>query len=509
MLHPFFLAAYPVLFLFAQNTADQLSFDPVWLPLALALGGTAVLLGVATLAFRNLHQGGIATSVLVVAFFAYGHVWNVVGQVVGSPLVLLAAWAVIVGAGLALAARLGARARSWTGGLNLLAAIPLVLTLIPLGQFAISRGAAGAVLSPVAGMLEEADDGAKPDIYYLVFDRYAGSPALEKYFDFDNEPFFRELEERGFTVARNSVSNYVKTSLSLTSSLEMDYLDEEALNAEARDPADQEVINRRFQGRLAVPSELKGQGYRFILVPSWWPPTATNVDADLTFGYEGPSEFTLALLDTTLFTAFSGPREEIDPYSMDQLRNSTLHQIRRMREVPSLPGPKFVMAHFLIPHPPTLFDRDGTGFEGAETSLSPTEKYTRQVEFTNSQILEIVDAIRAAPSDEEPVIVLQADEGPFPDRYAANGDTFKWADATPEELEIKFRILNAVYLGGHDAAAAGFHDAITPVNEFRVVFNDIFDAGLPMLEERVYAHTDYKHFYDFIDVSDRIPGWPD
>lgn len=509
VLHPFLLAAYPVLFLFAQNTADQLTFDPMWLPLALALGGAAITLGVTTLGFRNVHQAGIATTVLVGAFFWFGHVWNLVGDALGTPLILLAVWAVAIGAGVMLAVRLGSRARSWTSGLNLLAAIPLVLTLIPLGEFAVSRGAAGGMLNPVSGVLEGAEDRARPDIYYLVFDRYAGSPALEKYFDFDNEPFLRELEERGFSVARNSVANYVKTSLSLTSSLEMEYLDEEALRADANHPGDQGVINRRFQGRLAVPSELKSQGYRFVMVPSWWPPTASNVDADLILDYDGPSEFALALLDTTLVSAFTAPRADLDPFSMEELRNYTLHQLEQMHEVPGLPGPKFVMAHFLIPHPPTLFDRDGTGFEGEETRLSAVEKYTRQVEFTNSQILDIIDEIRSQPSDEEPIIVLQADEGPFPQRYAANGETFKWADATADELEIKFRILNAVHLGGRDPEAFGFHDAITPVNEFRVVFNAVFDAGLPLLEERVYAHADYRHFYDFIDISDRISGWPD
>jgi hypothetical protein len=508
VLHPFLLAAYPVLFLFAENTADQLSFDPVWLPLALAVGGAAIALGLLTLAYRNLHQAGIATTVLVAAFFSFGHVWNLVGETIGTPLILLAAWAIAIGAGLALATRLGWRARSWTGPLNVLAAIALVLALIPLGEFAISRGAAGAVLNPVTGLLDEAAQDARPDIYYLVFDRYAGSPALEQHYGFDNEPFLRELEERGFAVARNSVANYVKTSLSLTSSLEMEYLDEDALQAAARDPADQGVINRRFQGHLAVPAELKSQGYRFVMVPSWWPPTASNVDADLILGYEGPSEFALALLDTTLVSAFTAPRAELDPFSMDQLRNYTLHQLEQMHEVPALPGPKFVMAHFLIPHPPNLFDRDGSGFEGDEASLSGKEKYARQVEFTNSQILEIIDEIRSQPSEDEPIIILQADEGPFPERYAANGETFQWADATAEELEIKFRILNAVHLGGRDAEAAGFHDAITPVNEFRVVFNAVFDAGLPILDERVYAHADYQHFYDFIEVSDRIPGWP-
>lgn len=506
VLHPVLLAAYPVLFLFAQNTADQLSFDPLWLPLAAAVGGGLAVFLVMVIVFADLDRAGIAASVVIVAFFSFGHAWNLVGETIGSQAVLLAVWGGLVILGIAVAWRLGSRARAATAPLNLLAAIPLVLTLIGLGDFAISRTLGGGPLPPAGGLLE-ADAAERPDIYYLVFDRYAGSPALERHYGFDNEPFLRELEERGFVVARDSVANYIKTNLSLTSSLEMEYLDADELNAAATSPADQGPINRRFQDRLTIPAELKQLGYEFVLVPSWWPPTASNVDADVTLQYQGASEFTLALLETTVLSAFTGPREEVDPFSMNELRNYTLHQLDQMLELPALPGPKFVMAHFLIPHPPNLFDRDGRPFEGESARLSGPEKYVRQVEFTNSQILRIIDAITAGPGGEEAVIVLQADEGPFPERYAANGETFRWADATPEELEIKLRILNAVRIPGADAEAAGFHPSITPVNEFRVVFNAVFGAGLPMLPDRSYAHTDYRHFYDFLEVTDRIPGW--
>jgi hypothetical protein len=508
VIHPFLLAAYPVLFLFAQNTSDQLTFDPLWVPLGAAILGSVVVFLVMIIVFADLDRAGIATSVLVVAFFSFGHAWNLVGETIGSQGILLGIWGALVVVGLLAAWRLGRRAIGATAPLNLLAAIPLAFTLVGLGDFAISRGAAGAILDPVNGVLDPAEE-ARPDIYYLIFDRYAGSPALERHFGFDNEPFLRELEERGFFVARDSIANYPKTNLSLTSSLEMEYLDPDALNAAATSPADQGPINRRFQGRLAVPAALKELGYDFVLVPSWWPPTASNVDADLTLRYEGASEFTLALLETTLWTALAGPTEEADPFSMGELRNYTLHQIEQMVAVPRLPGPKFVMAHFLIPHPPNLFDRDGRPFKGETARLSTEEKYLRQLEFTNSQILRILDAIDAQPSAEEPVIILQSDEGPFPERYAANGETFAWADATPAELEIKYRILNALRIPGVDPEEIGLTPSITPVNEFRVVFNAVFDAGLPLLPERIWAHTDYRNFYEFFEVTDRIPGWPD
>ena len=506
VLHPFLLAAYPVLFLFAQNSADQLSLDPVWLPLGVALAGAASILVLWTGVFRDVDRAGIATSVVVAAFFTFGHVRNLLEGSIASEQLLLATWIGLVVAGLVVAWRLGRRARDITAPLNLLAALALAFTMIGLGDFVVSRGAA-AVLSPVSGLLDRGEDD-RPDVYYLVFDRYAGSPALDRHFGFDNEPFLRQLEERDFFVARNSVANYVKTNLSLTSTLQMEYLDADALTAAAATPADQGPINRAFQGRLTVPASLKELGYRFVLVPSWWPPTARNTDADLTLQYEGPSEFVLALLDTTMVSAFTGPREEVDPFSSSELRKYTLHQIDRMLEVPaSVTGPKFVMAHVLIPHPPNLFDRDGEPFRGDAARLSAAEKYVRQVEFTNSQILRMIDAIRAAPGGDDAAIIVQADEGPFPPRYAANGETFRWEEATAAELEIKFRILNAVRLPGTDPEAAGARDSMTPVNQFRIVFNALFDAGLPLLPDRVFAHADYRHFYDMLEVTDRIPDW--
>lgn len=507
VLHPVLFAAYPVLFLFANNAADQVSFDALWLPLGFATGGAVVLLGLMMLAFRDVHRGGLAATLLVVAFFAFGHVWNLVGAAIGNRQALLVAWIVAVVAGLVLVWRSRPQtARSATGPLNLLAAIPLVITMVSLGDFVVNRSAAGAVIASVGGLLA-GDDRPQPDIYYLVFDRYAGSPTLERHFGFDNEPFLQELESRGFFVARNSVANYVKTNLSLTSTLNMEYLDAKGLADRARAPDDQGVINRDFQGRLVVPSSLKELGYEFVLIPSWWSPSAGNVDADVTLRYEGVSEFSLALYETTLLSAVTAPLEEADPFSMDELRNYTLHQLQQMVEAQAIGGPKFVFAHVLLPHPPNLFNRDGGPFEGDETSLSEDEKYLRQVEFANSEILRMLDEIEARDGDNPAIVVIQADEGPFPDRYRENGDTFRWDDATPEEMEIKFRILNAVRLPGVDASDVGFREGMTPVNTFRIVFNVLLDAGLPLLPDRVYAHRDLRHYYDFIEITDRIPGW--
>ncbi|MFN2419347.1 MAG: sulfatase-like hydrolase/transferase, partial [Candidatus Limnocylindria bacterium] len=477
-------------------------------PLAAAIGGAAVLLLIGWAFFGDVHRAGIAASVLVAAFFSFGHAWNIAGEFLGQQSILLAVWGLLIAAGLLAAWRVRSRARTMTAYLNLLVAIPLAFTLVDLGEFMVTRGLPGVVLESVDGLLD-GEDGQRPDIYYLVFDRYAGSPALDRHFGFDNEPFLQELEARGFYVARDSVANYPKTALSLTSTLDMEYLDGDALNAEAVAPADQGPINRRLGNRLLVPFSLKEVGYEFVLIPSWWPPAATNVDADFTLAYDGTPEFSLALLETTMVGAMTGPPGEVDPLSASELPKYTLHQLDRLREAHQLAGPQFIFAHFIIPHPPYLFDRDGSSVTPAEAATrSDEDEYLRQLEFTNAQILMLVDEIQAGASSNGAAIIIQADEGPFPERYAANGDTFRWEEASAAELEIKYRILNAFYLPGVDAEAVGLSPSITPVNSFRVAFNALFDADLPLLPDHVYAHTDYQHFYDFIEVTDRIPSWP-
>ena len=45
-----------------------------------------------------------------------------------------------------------------------------------------------------------------PDIYYVVFDRYASAATLKEAFDFDNTEFLRYLSDKGFYVASESRS---------------------------------------------------------------------------------------------------------------------------------------------------------------------------------------------------------------------------------------------------------------------------------------------------------------
>ena len=69
-------------------------------------------------------------------------------------------------------------------------------------------------------VLGEAPAGA-PDVYLIVLDGHARADKLEAVFGYDAGPFLDELGARGFEVAPASRSNYLLTSQSLPSLLNM------------------------------------------------------------------------------------------------------------------------------------------------------------------------------------------------------------------------------------------------------------------------------------------------
>src|SRR5207344_3666720 len=128
-------------------------------------------------------------------------------------------------------------------------------------------------------------------------------------------------------------------------------------------------------------------------------------------------------------------------------RAHTLFEFDQVAGAADLPGPTYVFAHFLVPHPPYMFNADGTqpsDEQVAERGIRAS--YVEQLRWTNERLLSLLDELLAVPSSEQPIIVVQADEGPYPPRYEADQEGFPWLEATPDEVQEKFGILNAFHL---------------------------------------------------------------
>jgi hypothetical protein len=358
-----------------------------------------------------------------------------------------------------------------------------------------SASPAGGSASPPPGIDASA---SRPDIYYLIFDRYGGPETLERVYDFDNEPFLAALEDRGFTFAPDAWANYFKTALSLTSSLSMDYLDPTRFPADA---AGFDLVYQALREPLPVPATLTAIGYEYIHVASYWPPTETNADADIVVRYGDATEFEAAVRATTALSLLEEPHpEDEDPETIpfpDLARETTLFAFEAVEDAARRPGPTYVFAHILVPHPPYVFNADGTMPTAAESEeRTEEEKYRAQLAWANGRILAMVDRLLDVPANEQPIIILQGDEGPFPARYRTTGGGFAWFTATEDEVAQKFGILNALHLPGVDPEASGFTDHTSPVNNFRIVMNAYFGADLPLLPDVAFLSRDHGLPYE-------------
>jgi hypothetical protein len=159
-----------------------------------------------------------------------------------------------------------------------------------------------------------------------------------------------------------------------------------------------------------------------------------------------------------------------------------------------------VVLHLLVPHHPYAFDRDG-GFVSREEENRRTrsENYASQVLAANLMIRRLVDGVlERSPSP--PVIILQGDEGPYP--LGTEDASFQWLRAGAEILRERSGILNAYYLPGDGAKR--LHPHISPVNSFRVVFNEYLGTRLPILPDRTIGHLSDRQPYAFADVTDVV-----
>ena len=492
-LHPLLLAAYAVLFLYASNLseADLGQMLPV---LILVLGVVGALLLAGALVLRDALRAAVLLSAAVAWFFGYRHVAVITDglPIEGQPVQL--AWLALGLGAVLLAWRNGRAMHIATRGLNALGlALVLValVTIVPyeMGQVGRARSDTGPLPSPGAG-----DEGERRDIWFLVFDRYGSAESLELNYGIE-DALTPWVATRGFHVTPDARANYARTRLSLASILNLDYLDQ------LRGRPVAELLQDHAVGRF-----LKDLGYRYVHIGSEYQPTRASPLADVSRSLYQTSDFATALFDSSLASEIVERLGPLEPRRQRQVDWGRF-AFQALEEARAEPGPKFVFAHLLLPHPPYVFDADGRVLSDEEASQRPTsELYEGQLTYLNSQIKALVERLLAVSDDERPIIVLTADEGPYPKRYEGDplmkgpDPDFDWSTGTEEELRIKFGILHAMYLPG--PSPMDVPASITSVNTFRYLFSRYFDADLPLLETRTLVPMGPDQ--ELVDVTERL-----
>jgi hypothetical protein len=511
-LHPILFAAYPVLFLYAQNLNDVTTREVVN-PLQQALAwGIVATLCFGLVFLLDFRRGALVASFAIIFWYTYGHVANLLLGQHPSTNELLFGW-LVVGIVVVVAA-VFASSRVIGGITSLANVIAIVLVVITGIQLIPSLATKPAAASgPHAGGVLVPGDR---DVYWFIFDRYGSQTSLD-YFAGTNNPLQDFLRSRGFYVADLAHANYSRTTTSITGTIGMNYFTDIAAQ-QGPDSTNLQPLYAVIQ-HSPVAEFLESRGYKFINNGSWFGPTQVIGDADentYTTDPNADTDFSVILDQTT----FSPVLANLLPHSTpiipqtDQIHiNSAELQERVLARIPDEPSPKFVFSHILLPHPPYVFNPDGSyPTQQEQKTRTEAQAMNDQLVYTNAFIHTEVDRLLSVSDDQKPIIIIQADEGPYTYRYNQDKEGFDWTHATPEELETKFGIMNAMYFPETPATGSPqLYQSISSVNTFRLLFDDFYGQHLPLLPDITYAASGFSHVYDQIDITDLLPslksGW--
>jgi hypothetical protein len=509
-LHPFLFAAASVFRFYAANLRESYLSDAVT-ALAAALAAALVLFLAFGAAFRSLGaKAAILASAAVVTGLFYVEIVDAVNWYAGVSLSSVAAMPIMLAA-LAMVSIAVAWPRiDFTPANAVLNGIAIMIFVVPAWQVASHQWKAGG--ASIRSVLDEAAHAAEaspaarlaatkntPDIYYFIFDRYASQSVLADYYGFDNSDLIGFLEDKGFYVASNSRANYLKTAHSLASTFHMDYLDFLAEDPRSRIGDWHPIYDKLRDHRVG--RFLKSHGYNFIQIGSWWGPTQYNTHADENHTF-GLSDFNFWYLRKTIAAPTLKAVAPDSSYArLLQWNNSQCQrvprQIKKVKEIGTRSEMTFVFAHILVPHDPYVFSADGRCLSDEMEQRTEQEGYIEQVRYANALIKDFVSSLLATDGP-KPIIIIQADEGPFPARYL--DDSRSWRDATVDELKAKMGILNAFYFP--DGDYRDLDPQITSVNTFRILFDKYFGTKFGRLPDRIFAFPDISKIYDFYDITD-------
>ena len=452
------------------------------------------------LLIKDKMKSGLIISLGLVLFFSYGHFLNVLRDVViedfviGRHRYLLSSFGIIFAIGVYSILKTKKNFSDFTTIANVIAIVILLVSISNMFVYALEnsdndRSVLNNRFNYEDGLPASLDD--TPNVYYIILDGYSSSKALKNVFDFDNQYFVSQLNERGFYVAENSHSNYANTFLSLTSSLNMEYVNY------FTDVVGVDSSDRKLSYQLYSDNNIMNifKSFNYTLVSSH-----PFSDVITLSGYEictySPFASQLQVLlwkSTILFPIFTINAEHFyaDRVLCQFSELSSLHN--------STKEPFFAYMHFLLPHSPYVFNPSGNLKEFQINSVSTLEErklgYTDQVQFANKKVIETIDKI-LLESNSSPIIILQGDHGSGTLIKAVDAN---WYNINDESITERMSIFNAYYLPDQNTGL--IYDSITPVNSFRLVLNAHFNANYELLEDKSYF-SDYVHPYNFTDVTE-------
>ena len=371
----------------------------------------------------------------------------------------------------------------------------------------------------------------KPDIYYIVLDRYTNETVLKDQFAYDNSNFINNLRQMNFNVNEYAYSNYPVTSMSISSTLNANYTNN-IVSKYKNDQIQSRTLYHNLIRQSSVAKALKDNGYKFY-----------QIGAD----YSASSKAPMADVDLTSsnsLSVFNSPTRKLTPFEYMEFNKSIYRQLfkvtfnwwpfksiekdkvkmvgEQLSALNSLASQKsrgkFVFAHILVPHHPYVFNSDGSisQFQTSDNyGTTIKTKYLNQLQYINTEISKTIKNIMET-SDGQAVIILNADEGTYPQEmnsdafdlaapldYMSKTDMNTWSE---KWLKMKFGILQATYI---PKASQQDVQNLSSVNMFRIILNNYLGYKLEYLPNCNFGfNRGDRYEYDYSDITKKLQSNP-
>ena len=441
-------------------------------PLIVAMGLVLVVQVASSLVLRSPSRGALATAVLLLLLAG---LWPLAIAVLALP-----AWWLLVLGWRRLRAEPAPPPRPLLVGERVLNAFSVALLILGVGSGLLMGGFRWYGPPPGSGTA-----GSGPNIYLVQLDGYPRLDSVRDRLGINLEAFAQALETRGFAIASNSHSNYSQTWATLASLFDMTYLEDEPGLLPA--PPDLGEQRRRLQGvmnRGRAIQELRSRGYRIATQPSAFT-TAALLSADRIDASPDMNEFEELLLRKSGLMGLAGDWGE--SWAEGQARGRIESGIDSLGSR-SFSAPTLFYDHILAPHPPFLFEADGSAtplrpcypascpfwvndFSGLDmTQDDYATALADELSYVNGRLLESLD--RLTKSDPTAVVILFADHGMRfdPEDTAEHFENF-FAARTPGKPEV-------------------FDASVSLVNVFPELFNAYFGESLATQPYRAWQSSE-------------------
>ena len=497
-IHTILLTLFPLLFLYSNNIA--ITSVNVTIRPALALFAISSLLWLILVALtKNSIKAGLIVSILFLLTFLFGPLRDLITPIIWShpQRYLFAFESIFLVLSIIYILKMKRNLENTNLLFNIISMVLVGTSLISAsstyltGQKTVDYSAIETISSADLIIPENL-----PDIYYIITDGYGRSDILNKLYGYDNSNFIDHLKNKGFFIANKSFSNYSQTTTSLPSSLNMNYLDKIAKQVGKSSGNVMPLVNMIKKNQVS--KLFKEIGYTTVAFSTgYWDTEIKNSDIFLSPDQTTLTDFESLVLD---MTPASKILSKINSYHYDSRRKTISFILDKLDNLPKTEKPKFVFAHIAAPHEPYVYDEYGNEIEPSVPVLIPgkqdfksfeekNQRYCGFAEWINSRLITVLDNI-LCDSTNQPIIILQADHGS--NSYLMQGDS------SYVGLIEKLAILNTYYFP--DNNYENLYDSISPVNSFRLIFNQYFGAKLDLLEDKNFFSR-FNTPYDLIDVT--------